>query len=84
MSSSIATVDGYRLLSSSLSTSLSEREIKFLRLARTDLTYVEIADRMCVSPRTVDGYRETLFEKLNAKSRTSMVLEALRLGVIEL
>lgn len=84
MSSSIATVDGYRLLSQSLSTSLSEREIKFLRLARTDLTYVEIADKMCVSPRTIDGYRETLFEKLNAKSRTVMVLEALRLGVIEL
>ena len=84
MSSSIATVDDYRPIPQSLPTSLNEREIRFLRFARTDLTYAEIADRMCVSPRTVDGYRETLFEKLNAKSRTGMVIEALRLGVIEL
>lgn len=63
---------------------LNEREVAFLRLASSDLTYVEIADRMCVAPRTVDGYRETLFQKLNVKSRTGMVLEGLRLGLVEL
>ncbi|GAB4022490.1 response regulator [Spirosoma koreense] len=63
---------------------LNERETTFLKLAASDLTYVEIADKMCVSPRTVDGYRETLFQKLNVKSRTGMVLEALRLGLIKL
>ncbi|GAB2603626.1 response regulator [Spirosoma areae] len=63
---------------------LNEREITFLKLACGDLTYADIADKMCVSPRTVDGYREALFQKLNVKSRTGMVLEALRLGLIEL
>ncbi|QMW01498.1 response regulator transcription factor [Spirosoma foliorum] len=63
---------------------LSEREIEFLRLSRSDLTYVEIADKMCVAPRTVDGYRESLFQKMNVKSRTGMVLEGLRHGLIEL
>lgn len=63
---------------------LNEREIKFLQLSRSELTYVQIADIMCVAPRTVDGYRETLFQKLNVKTRTGMVLEALRLGLINL
>ena len=63
---------------------LSERELEFLKLSRSDLTYVEIADKMCVAPRTVDGYRESLFQKMNVKSRTGMVLEGLRHGIIEL
>jgi two-component system invasion response regulator UvrY len=63
---------------------LNERELTFLKLACSDLTYTEIADIMCVAPRTVDGYREVLFQKLNVKSKTGMILEALRLGLIEL
>ncbi len=63
---------------------LNERETNFLRLSCSDLTYVEIADQMCVAPRTVDGYREALFQKMNVKSRVGMVLEGLRLGLVEL
>ena len=62
---------------------LNDRELEFLRLACTDLTYGGIADRMCVSPRTVDGYRENVFEKLGVKSRVSMALEAVRQGLIK-
>jgi two-component system, NarL family, invasion response regulator UvrY len=63
---------------------LNNREKDFLRLACSDMTYAEIADKMCVSVRTVDGYRESLFQKLNVKSRTGMVIEALRLKLIQL
>ena len=62
--------------------SLNERELEFLKLAGTDLTYGGIADKMCVSPRTVDGYRESVFEKLGVKSRVSMALEAVRQGLL--
>jgi two-component system, NarL family, invasion response regulator UvrY len=62
---------------------LNERELTFLQLACSDLTYTEIADKMCVSPRTVDGYREVLFQKLEVKSRVSMVMEAIRLRLFE-
>jgi two-component system, NarL family, invasion response regulator UvrY len=62
---------------------LSEREAEFIQLACTDLTYVEIADKMCVSPRTVDGYRESLFVKFNVKSRVGLAVEAIRLGVVQ-
>lgn len=62
---------------------LSEREITFLKLAATELTYKEIAMQMHVSPRTVDGYRESLFDKLNVKSRVGLVLFAIRHGLVQ-
>jgi len=63
---------------------LNDREKRFIELACSDLTYVEIADKMCISPRTVDGYRESVFLKMNVKSRVGMVLEAIKLKVVDL
>ncbi|RFS27014.1 DNA-binding response regulator [Chitinophaga silvatica] len=63
---------------------LTEREKEFLSLACSDLTYKAIAVKMNVTERTVDGYREILFHKLNVQSRTGMVLEALRRQLISL
>lgn len=61
---------------------LNERELTFIKLACEELTYVEIANKMCVSPRTVDGYRESLFQKLQVTSRVSLALKAIRLGIV--
>lgn len=58
--------------------SLSNKELDFLKHCCSELTYKEIADLMFVSPRTVDNYREALFQKLNIKSRTGLVLYAIR------
>lgn len=66
---------------SSLSGRLNDRERHFVKLACSELTYVEIADKMCVSPRTVDGYREAVFEKLQVKTRVGLVMEAIKLGL---
>ncbi|GAA3993297.1 response regulator transcription factor [Mucilaginibacter dorajii] len=64
--------------------SFSKNEIEFLKLSCSELTYKEIADKLCVSPRTVDNYRESLFLKLNLKSRTGLVLYAIQNQVITL
>ncbi|MDB5090241.1 MAG: DNA-binding response regulator [Mucilaginibacter sp.] len=56
----------------------SKKEFEFLRLCCSELTYKEIADKMFVSPRTVDNYRESLFLKLNLKTRTGLVLYAIQ------
>ncbi len=63
---------------------LSEREKVFLQLSCSDLTYKQIADRMHLAERTIDGYRESLFQKLNVQSRVGMVLEALRRNLVSL
>ncbi|MDP9046881.1 MAG: response regulator transcription factor, partial [Bacteroidota bacterium] len=57
---------------------LTAKELEFLRLSCSELTYKEIADQMFVSTRTVDNYRESLFQKLSIKSRTGMVLYAIQ------
>jgi DNA-binding NarL/FixJ family response regulator len=63
-------------------TNLSDRELTFLKLSATEMTYQQIASEMHVSPRTVDGYRDQLFEKLNIKSRVGLVLYAIRHQII--
>ncbi|MES2829502.1 MAG: response regulator transcription factor [Bacteroidota bacterium] len=63
---------------------LNEREIDFLRLASTELTYKEIADKMFVSLRTVDGYRDSLFVKLHVKNRVGLVLYAIKHKIVEI
>ncbi len=63
---------------------LGEREIEFLKLICTELTYKEVADKLFVSPRTVDGYREQLFAKLNIKTRVGLVMYAIKNGIVNL
>jgi DNA-binding NarL/FixJ family response regulator len=63
---------------------LNEKEITFLKLAASELTYKEIAEKMHLSPRTIDGYRDELFEKLNIKSRVGLVLFAIKNGIVSM
>jgi DNA-binding NarL/FixJ family response regulator len=63
---------------------LNQREHEFLKFAITDLTYKEIADKMCVSARTIDGYRDQLFERFSVKSRVGLVLYAIKNRMIDI
>ena len=63
--------------------SLTQREKDFLRLICSEITYKDIAAKMFVSPRTVDEYRNSLFEKLKVKSRVGLVMYAMRNGLVE-
>jgi DNA-binding NarL/FixJ family response regulator len=75
-------LDGLKQQSDSLM-SLNERELEFLKLICTEKTYKEIADEMNLSPRTIDGYRDVMFEKLHAKTRIGLVMYAIRNGIVE-
>lgn len=57
---------------------LKEREIEFLKQVCTEKTYKEIASEMFLSPKTIDGYREALFEKLRIKSRVGLAVYAIK------
>ena len=61
---------------------LKEREVEFIKLACTEKTYKEIADGMCLSPKTIDGYRECLFDKLEIKTRIGLVLYAVKHKIV--
>ncbi|HSZ35046.1 MAG TPA: response regulator transcription factor [Puia sp.] len=61
---------------------LNENEISFLKLVSSELTYKEIAQKMKISPRTIDNYRDALFLKLNVKSRVGLAMYAVKSGIV--
>ncbi|MDT0644327.1 response regulator transcription factor [Zunongwangia sp. F363] len=63
---------------------LTSREKEFLYFACTEMTYKEVASEMQLSPKTIDGYRENLFGKLDVKSRTGLVLFAIKNNIYQI
>lgn len=61
---------------------LTDRELEFLKYACTEMTYKEIADKMFLSVRTVEGYRDALCEKLDLKSRIGLAMYAVKNQII--
>ncbi len=61
---------------------LSDKDVQFLSYCCSELTYKEIASKMKLSPRTVEGYRDQLCARLDIKSRTGLVMFALKVGVV--
>jgi len=59
----------------------NHQETELLKWACTELTYKEIADKMFLSKRRIDGIREVLFDKLNVKSRIGLVIYAIQRGI---
>ena len=65
---------------------ITDRELLFLKLIcdEREYTYEEMTTHMNVHRRTIDGYRTSLFDKFNIKSKTGLVLFAIKHGVIKL
>ena len=59
---------------------LSNREVDIIKLAAKGLTNKEIADKLHLSYRTVEGHMRDVFNKLGVGSRTEAVLFGLRKG----
>jgi DNA-binding CsgD family transcriptional regulator/tetratricopeptide (TPR) repeat protein len=62
---------------------LTERQIDILHLLRDGLQNKEIADKLFISPKTVDHHISALLSKLEVNSRTKAVLEAQKLGILK-
>ena len=63
---------------------ISEREKELLSYIGTDLTYQQIADKMFLSIKTIDGYRNSLFQKLGSKTRTTLAIYAVKKGYFKI
>ena len=42
----------------------------------------EIAHKMNITPRAIDGYRDSLFDKLEVKSRVGLAIYAVKNGIV--
>lgn len=63
---------------------LSEREKDFLKWLCSEKPLKEIAAEMNLSPRTIDGYRDSLFQKTQTRSRSGLVLFSIRTKLVDL
>jgi two-component system response regulator NreC len=62
---------------------LTEREREILKLVAEGLTNNQIAEKLIISPKTVDTHRTHVMDKLNLHSRAELVKYAMRRGLLE-
>ena len=62
---------------------LTKREIEVLGLISQEMTNNEIADKIFVSPRTVDTHRRNLLQKIGAKNTAGLVRYAMSSGILD-
>lgn len=63
---------------------LSPREEELLQYIADGLGSAEVAERMCISPKTVKNHLASIYDKLGAHDKTQAVLTAVRLGIVTL
>ncbi len=62
---------------------LTPNEKQFLELCCTELIYKEIAQQMGLSVRTIESYRDDMFNRLGVTTRTGLVIFALKNGLVD-
>jgi DNA-binding NarL/FixJ family response regulator len=61
---------------------MTDQELAFMKLVCSELTYKEIAEELGLNPRTVDAIRDSLFGKLDVKSRVGLAMYAIKYGLV--
>lgn len=62
---------------------LTEREKEVLELICMEMTNSEIADKLCLSARTVEGHRNNLLTKTGCRNTAGLVIFAVRNGIYD-
>src|SRR5260221_3961340 len=57
---------------------LTTKEKEFIRFSCTDMTYAQIAHKLHLSPKAIEGYRISLFKKFNSKTRVGLAVKVTR------
>ncbi len=61
---------------------ISERELEVLKLIAEGYTNIEIADKIFLSKRTVEGHRQNLIDKAGVKNTAHLVKFAFERGIL--
>jgi DNA-binding NarL/FixJ family response regulator len=61
---------------------LTERELQIVQLICEEFTNKEIAEKLCLSVRTIDGHREVILEKIKARNTVGIVMYAVKNGLV--
>ncbi len=69
---------------SSIWASLSKQEKEFVKFACSELTYEQIAAKLSLSPKTIDKYRATVFDKFKVTSRVGLAVFAIKFNLVKI
>jgi DNA-binding NarL/FixJ family response regulator len=61
---------------------LTEKELQLIKLSCSDLSYAQIAERMGTTQKSVEGHRDSLFKKLEIRSRVNLAIFAIQYGIV--
>ena len=61
----------------------NDKELEIIKLICQEKTNKEIAEIIFLSPRTIEGYRMKIMEKMEVKNTVGIVVEAIRLGIYD-
>ena len=61
---------------------LTAREVEVLRLVALGMTDTQVAERLVISPRTVQGHVRSIFNKINVNSRSAATRYAIEHGLV--
>lgn len=64
-------------------TTLSEREVEITKQIADGLTSKKIADKLFISPHTVQTHRKNIMRKLKVNSVSELVVYAMKTGLVE-
>ena len=64
--------------------SLSERELQVFMMITQGAKVQSIADKLCLSPKTVNSYRYRIFDKLNVHNDVELTHLAIRYGLLDI
>ena len=62
----------------------SKREIEILNLIAQGLTDNEIGEKLFLSPRTINGYRNNMIFKTGSKNTVNLIINCIKNNIIEL
>ena len=63
---------------------LSKREEEVLQLIADGCATNEVADSLFISAKTVKNHLASIYQKLDARDRTQAILQAMRMGIVQL
>ncbi len=64
--------------------SLTKREKEILRMISQELTTRQIAEILCLSPRTVENHRNNMMKKLDIHSKAGLIKYAIQMGLVKI
>jgi len=63
---------------------ISKREVEILQLICKGFSNIEIAEKLFISPRTVDGHRANIISKTCVKNTANLVMYAIKNGLVKI